>query len=73
MYPLVKDRNIAQELLEALSGDEWLDRNEIAAAMGKKRLNPNEVRHLEELVESELVERNEVLSGIASKFVYRKA
>lgn len=72
MEPLVRERDVVQEILEALSGTSGLDRNEIAAAMGKARLNPSEVKHLEELVSNGQVERIEELRGITKKYIYRK-
>jgi prolyl-tRNA editing enzyme YbaK/EbsC (Cys-tRNA(Pro) deacylase) len=60
------------ELLGVL-GSAWLDRNQIAEALGKKKLNPLEMKYLEELVETGALRREIQIVGISEKFVYRKA
>lgn len=60
-----------QELLDVV-GSEWLDRSQIAAKLGKKTLNPLEVKYLEELVSSGAIRRKIELAGIREKFFYSK-
>lgn len=47
-----------QALLDALRNQsgQWLDRNALADATGKRRLSPNDVHHLEALVAEGRVE-----------------
>lgn len=66
------DRNIREELLGAV-GTEWVDRPYIAEKLGKKRLNPSEINHLNKLVSDGIFEAKTELVGITPKYFYRKA
>jgi hypothetical protein len=52
------------------NGD-WMTRADIAAKMGKSRLNPNDLKQLEGLVSDGLVERDSEVVGISPQYLYR--
>lgn len=65
----------AERLLGVLkmTPGEWVDRGDIAAALGKSRLNPAEVAYLEMLAVQGRIEAREVPTSAPSqnKWVYR--
>lgn len=62
----------AQRLVDALRRHAaWMDRGDLAQAIGKNRLNPHDIELLDGLVDMGLVERNEQATGITMKYVYR--
>ncbi len=72
MLLMTKSEEIRERLLNALvqSGD-WMGRNDIAEAIGKSRLNPSDLKHLEGFVEDGQAERRTEIVGITPKYLYR--
>lgn len=65
----------AQQLLRVLreNAGQWLSRTEIAAAVDKKRLNPNDLRQLDWMAEAGIIEmRKTPIEGpISFQWEYR--
>lgn len=71
MLEMVKTDKRAQVLAILRGHDGWMDRTEIAAALGKKALNPSEKLLLERLADAGEIERDNQIVGITEKRVYR--
>ncbi|HEX2621944.1 MAG TPA: hypothetical protein VHL11_17425 [Phototrophicaceae bacterium] len=66
---LVSDKQ-RQLLAQLTNTDAGVTRDELAALLGKKQLNPSEVTQLEGLVSAGYVNKDEATRGIRSTFVY---
>lgn len=72
MLLMTKSDEIKERLLDALQlANDWMAREEIAESIGKNRLNPSDLKHLEGLVETGQVERKTEIVGITPKYLYR--
>lgn len=61
-----------QEILQAIStAAGWVNRNTIADLTGKRRLSPNDTRHLEALVAERQVEQRNVGTAERPQYEYR--
>jgi len=59
-------------MLEAIRNyGDWLDRPKLAELLGKNRLNPNDLRLLQGLLDMGLITRDEQTVGITTKHLYR--
>lgn len=62
----------AEVLLDILQkSGEWMSRDEIAAAEGKKKLTYHERNLLQRLIDAGLIEVKTVIVGISTAFRYR--
>lgn len=59
-------------ILQVLSTDTWLSRNDLAAALGRSRMYPNEVTALLKLAEADVVDEKQELINNVYTFFYRK-
>lgn len=57
-------------LAQIAAAKNGLNRNGLAAQMGKNTLNPSDVEQLEALVIEGYVSKNEAVSGIRPTFIY---
>lgn len=72
MLLMTKSEEIRERLLNALvQSGEWMGRDDIAEAIGKSRLNPSDLKHLEGLVEDGQAERSSETIGIRQRYLYR--
>lgn len=73
MLPMTELTDKQRTILEAMrsAGDTWIDRAELAGALGRDRLNPHDVEMLERLEADGLIETDKRKTGITEKLVYR--
>lgn len=57
-------------LLEALQGGEWMTRQQLADATGKRMLSPNDRNHLDELERRGLIEIDKQPINAPQRFEY---
>ncbi len=70
---IARDYTPAQErVLSVLDTHAWLTRAQIAAALGKGKLYPNEVAALTRLAERDVIDEDERLIDTGYAFFYRK-